>query len=95
MNHQRSFTELTQRKNYYFKQAVSIFTRKIHCFVIVLDQWTKAIDYGFYIDVIYCNSMKASDKLPHKRVLKILKYYYIPSKIGDLIKSLLTNKKQS
>ena len=36
----------------------------------VLDQWTEAIDNGFYVDVIYCDFMKAFDKVPHKRLLK-------------------------
>ena len=35
-----------------------------------LDQWTEAIDNGFYVDVIYCDFMKAFDKVPHKRLLK-------------------------
>ena len=30
----------------------------------VLDQWTEAIDNGFYVDVIYCDFMKAFDKVP-------------------------------
>ena len=60
----------------------------------VLDQWTEAIDNGFYVDVIYCDLMKAFDKVPHKRLLKVLKYYCIPSKIVDWIESFLTNRKQ-
>ena len=43
--------------------------------LIVLDQWTEAIDNGFYVDVIYCAFMKAFDKVPYKRSLKVLKYY--------------------
>ena len=38
--------------------------------------------------------MKAFDKVPHKRLLKVLKYYSIPSNIVDWIKSFLTNRKQ-
>ena len=38
--------------------------------------------------------MKAFDKVPRKRLLKVLKYYCIPSKIVDLIESFLTNRKQ-
>ena len=60
----------------------------------VLDQWTEAIDNGFYVDVIHCNFMKAFDKVPQKRLLKVLKYYCIPSKIVDWIESFLTNRKQ-
>ena len=60
----------------------------------VLDPWPEAIDNGFYVDVIYCNFMKAFDKVPQKRLLKVLKYYCIPSKIVDWIESFLTNSKQ-
>ena len=60
----------------------------------VLDQWTEAIDNEFYVDVIYCNFMKVFDKVPHKHLLKVLKYYCIPSKIVDWIESFLSNRKQ-
>ena len=60
----------------------------------VLDQWTEAIDNGFYVDVIYCDFMKAFDKVPWKHLLKVLKYYCIPSKIVDWIESFLINRKQ-
>ena len=49
----------------------------------VLDQWIEALDDGFYVYVIYCDFMKAFDKVSHKRLLKVLKYYCIPSKIVD------------
>ena len=38
--------------------------------------------------------MKAFDKVPHKCLLKVLKYYSIPSKIVDWIESFLNNGKQ-
>ena len=38
--------------------------------------------------------MKAFDKVPRKRLLKVLKYYCIPSKIVDWIESFLTNRNQ-
>ena len=60
----------------------------------VLDQWTEAIDNGFYVDVIYCDFMKAFEKVPHKCLLKLLKYFCITSKIVDWIESFLTNRKQ-
>ena len=60
----------------------------------VLDLWTEAIDNGFYVDVIYCDFMKVFDKVPHKCLLKVLKYYCIPIKIVDWTESFLTNRKQ-
>ena len=62
--------------------------------LIVLDQWTEAVDNGFYVDVIYCNFMKAFDKVPHICLLKVSKYYCIPSKIVEWIESFLTDRKQ-
>ena len=59
-----------------------------------LDQRTEATDNGFYVDVIYCDFMKAFDKVPQKRLLNVLKYYCIPSKIVDWTESFLTNRKQ-
>ena len=38
--------------------------------------------------------MKAFDKVSHKRLIKILKYYSLPLKVIDWIKSFLTNRKQ-
>ena len=38
--------------------------------------------------------MKAFDKVSHKRLVKILKYYCLPAKVIDWIKSFLTNRKQ-
>ena len=38
--------------------------------------------------------MKAFDKVSHKRLVKILKYYSLPLKVIDWIKSFLTNRKQ-
>ena len=60
----------------------------------VLDQWTEAINNGFYVDVIYCDFMKASDKVLYTCLLKVLKYYCIPSKKVDWIESFPTNRKQ-
>ena len=44
---------------------------------------------------MYCNFIKVFDKVSHKCLLKVLKYYWIPSKIADWIESFLTNRKQS
>ena len=60
----------------------------------VLDQWTETVDIGFYVNVIYCDFIKTLDKVPHKHLLKVLKYYCIPSKIVDWIESFLTNRNQ-
>ena len=38
--------------------------------------------------------MKAFDKVSHKGLVKILKYYSLPVKVIGCIKSFLTNRKQ-
>ena len=60
----------------------------------VLDQCSEAIDNRFYVDVVYCDFRKAFDKVPHNWLLKVLKYYCIPSKIVNRIENFLTNRKQ-
>ena len=60
----------------------------------VLDQWTETLGNGFYVNVIYCDFIKTLDKVPHKHLFKVLKYYCIPSKIVDWTESFLTNRNQ-
>ena len=40
-----------------------------------LEDWTKALHSGYGIDVIYLYYQKAFDTVPHKRLLKKLKWY--------------------
>ena len=41
----------------------------------VIYSWTKALDKGEYIDVVYLDFMKAFDIVPHKRLIDKLKSY--------------------
>ena len=43
----------------------------------VMDSWTKALDRGESIDVVYLDFMKAFDTVPHKRLIGKLKSYGI------------------
>ena len=60
----------------------------------VVDKWTEALDNGFHVDVIYCDFMKAFDKVPHNRLITVLRYYNIPDKIISWTKDFLSNRKQ-
>ena len=43
----------------------------------VIDSWTKALDRGESVDVVYLDFMKAFDTVPHKRLIGKLKSYGI------------------
>jgi len=35
----------------------------------IMDKWTKYLEYGDQIDVMYSDFVKAFDKIPHKRLI--------------------------
>ena len=38
----------------------------------IMDKWTKYLEYGGQIDVMYSDFEKAFDKIPHKRLISKL-----------------------
>ena len=60
----------------------------------VLDIWTEIIDQGGAIDLIYCDFMKAFDKVPHRRLLYKLKQYGIDGNILNWIQNFLCGRTQ-
>ena len=60
----------------------------------VLDIWTETLDNGGCIDVIYCDFMKAFDKVSHNRLLKKLEGYELKGNILDWIVPLLAHRTQ-
>ena len=60
----------------------------------VLDMWTEALDNGYSIDAIYCDYMKAFDKVPHKRLVHKLRAYGIEKNILSWITSFLHGRTQ-
>ena len=54
----------------------------------VLDIWTETLDNGGCIDVIYCDFLKAFDKVPHHRLLKKPESCIIKGNILDWIAAL-------
>ena len=68
------------------------------CLTIVLEtleDWTKALDSGYDIDRIYFNYQKASDVVPHKRMLEKLKWYGFDGKLLLWIEDFLTDRQMS
>ena len=60
----------------------------------VLDEWTKFLELGGQVDVIYTDFEKAFDKVPHRRLINKLKSYKINKNIIDWIEAFLTTRKQ-
>ena len=60
----------------------------------VMDDWTRILDEGGEIDVIYMDFMKAFDKVPHKRLIEKLKCYGYKGRLLNWIKEFLTGRKQ-
>ena len=60
----------------------------------VIDDWSKILDSGEIIDVIYTDFQKAFDTVPHRRLITKLKSYGIEANLVNWITSFLTNRKQ-
>jgi len=54
-----------------------------------LENWTKALDEGYGIDILYLDFRKAFDTVPHQRLLRKLKMYGIAGKTLDWIEAFL------
>ena len=60
----------------------------------VIDIWTEILDQEGSLDAIYCDFMKAFDKVPHKRLLHKVKNYGIDGNIFGWTTDFLNNRKQ-
>ena len=60
----------------------------------IVDEWTKILDSGGFIDVAYCDFQKAFDTVPHNRLLDLLMHYSINEPIFSWISDFLSNRKQ-
>ena len=60
----------------------------------IVDEWTKILDSGGFIDVVYCDFQKAFDTVPHNRLLDLLTHYGINEPIFSWISDFLSNRKQ-
>ena len=60
----------------------------------VLKLWTEIIDQGGTLDAIYCDFMKAFDKVPHKRLVYKVGKYGIKGKILSWIEAFLSGRTQ-
>ena len=60
----------------------------------VIDSWTKALDRGESVDVVYLDFMKAFDTVPHKRLIGKLKSYGIEYYTLRWIQGFLSDRVQ-
>ena len=60
----------------------------------VLNIWTEILDQGGKIEAIYCDFMKAFDKVPHKRLIHKIDKYGIKGNTLGWIKAFLSNRTQ-
>ena len=58
------------------------------------EDWTKSLDEGLNVDVVYTDFMKAFDKVPHQRLLLKLQSFGIGGECLKWIRSFLSNRKQ-
>jgi len=81
---------LISEKQYGFIKGRSTTTQLLKA----LDQWTKSIDEGKTIDIIYLDFQKAFDTVPHKRLIEKIRAYGVKDPVLGWIKSFLENRKQ-
>ena len=68
--------------------------KKVHKVLLVLHVWTEILDQVGNLDIIYCDFIKAFDKVPHKRLLHKIKGYGITGNVLGWIDSFLSNRTQ-
>ena len=72
------------------------FTKHRSCLTNLLEtfeSWTRLIDEGFGVDVIYLDYSKAFDTVPHRRLLQKLADYGITGNVLRWIEEYLTGRK--
>lgn len=61
----------------------------------VMDTWTRIIDEGGSVDVIYMDFQKAFDTVPHKRLLTKVKAHGIDNRVLAWVTDFLSDRKQT
>ena len=60
----------------------------------VLNIWTEILDQGGELDVIYCDFMKAFDKVPHRRLIHKIDKYGIKGNVLGWVENFLSRRTQ-
>ena len=68
---------------------MSIFSNNRLINICVMDDWTKSLNEGIPVDIIYMDYMKAFDKVSHRHLLHKLENFGIHHHILNWIKDFL------
>lgn len=89
MEHMKS-NKLFSRRQFGFLPGRSTVLQLVQ----VIDDWVQIMEEGGVVDVIYCDFMKAFDKVPHKRLIEKVKSYNIGVKCVKWIEEFLKDRRQ-
>ena len=59
-----------------------------------MEEWTKILDTGGEVDVVYFDFAKAFDTVPHRRLMAKVRSYGIDETVARWIDSFLSNRKE-
>jgi len=81
--------DLLTDKQHGFRSGRSCLTNLLEAF----EAWTKALDDGYGVEVIYLDFRKAFDTVPHKRLIEKLRQCGITGQLLKWIEDFLTGRK--
>jgi hypothetical protein len=90
----RSLTAFLEEKSFIsnkqhaFVKGRSCLANLLECF----ESWTRALDEGYGVDVVYLNYKKAFDSVPIKRLIQKLRMYGLHGKLLKWIQSFLADR---
>ena len=84
------FAQFLSPAQHGFVKGRSPLSNMLEC----LEAWTRAVDEGHWVDIIYFDYKTAFDKVSHALLLQKLKWYGIGGKLWLLIKAFLTGCQQ-
>jgi len=80
--------DLLCKEQHRFRSGRSCLTNLLETF----ENWTKALDEGYGLDVAYLDYRKAFDSVPHQRLIKKLKSFGINGKLLQWLDDFLTSR---
>jgi len=83
-------------KNKLVRSQQQGFVRGRSCLTNLLksfESWTKALDEGYGLDIIYLDYRKAFDTVPHQKILLKLRGFEMPEEILNWIAAFLSGRK--